>query len=261
MSMIRTKKTQPPYHPLYALWVRSFFPGLISGSIVTMAYLLLGILSLWDAVSLQPWQWIVARIILFMFLVYAFCLGLGLSLSVARDTDTNDLLLGVAGFGFCIFLGSVWILFTYVLAFGLFVGFVGALLYVGSVSNKPSLPTSSDAKEETGQCGICKQEGKYDICLACEQKYRGEIQRVRNQLHRARKAGTEATLTIAEWLGTLENFHYRCAYCQAGPYELIEHYIPISKGGGTTALNCVPACFRCNSQKSDNHPEKSVKQK
>jgi 5-methylcytosine-specific restriction endonuclease McrA len=106
-----------------------------------------------------------------------------------------------------------------------------------------------------GHCTICKSASSAPICLVCAKKYRGEIQRVQAQKHRAKKAGALATLTIAEWLQTLETFHHLCAYCQATPYEVMEHYVPIARGGGTTAENCIPACTKCNAEKSDKHPE------
>lgn len=72
---------------------------------------------------------------------------------------------------------------------------------------------------------------------------------VRDNLLRAQKAGAAATLTVAEWRAILDRHHWRCAYCQTRPYEDLEHRTPISKGGGTTADNCVPACKACNAGK------------
>jgi 5-methylcytosine-specific restriction endonuclease McrA len=107
------------------------------------------------------------------------------------------------------------------------------------------------------RCSLCKQESQYEICLDCERLFQGERQRVRSQIMRAKQAGTPATLTLQEWLETLAIFHGRCAYCH-GPYQVLEHYIPIVAGGGTTKENCVPACISCNSKKSGKHPEKDL---
>jgi uncharacterized membrane protein len=125
---------------------------------------------------------------------------------------------------------------------------------------KSSAPieTKPEIKDEP-LCSVCKKPCQYSVCLECDRKYQREIQRVRSQNWRAKKAGEPATLTIAEWLETLEAFHHHCAYCQTGPYELMEHYIPIGQGkkdGGTTSKNCVPSCFKCNVQKSNRHPGK-----
>lgn len=120
--------------------------------------------------------------------------------------------------------------------------------------NQPQklLPTTP---KHDGFCTLCKLPNVSPVCLSCARKHRGEIQRVQAQRHRAKKAGAPATLTIAEWLHTLESFHHLCAYCQAKPYEVMEHYMPIAKGGGTTAENCIPACAKCNAEKSYQHPK------
>lgn len=73
-------------------------------------------------------------------------------------------------------------------------------------------------------------------------------------LLRAKNAELLATLTLDQWLFTLEYFHWRCAYCGIREYTVIEHFIPISQGGGTTKDNCVPACQGCNSRKKGCHP-------
>src|SRR6185369_1172538 len=72
-------------------------------------------------------------------------------------------------------------------------------------------------------------------------------QRLRGQNQRAQKAGAKHDLTMEQWLETLYYFDYKCAYC-GGPYEVIEHYLPIHQAG-TTASNCVPACLHCNLMK------------
>ena len=96
--------------------------------------------------------------------------------------------------------------------------------------------------------------GGGSICSLCLKHYDFggyEQRRVSHQCTRARKAGLPATLTMVEWLQTLIDFGGRCAYC-SGPFDDLEHYIPISQGGGTTAQNCVPACRYCNGSKD--HP-------
>ncbi|HZC08177.1 MAG TPA: HNH endonuclease [Ktedonobacterales bacterium] len=92
------------------------------------------------------------------------------------------------------------------------------------------------------------------LCPDCEtpERFR-EARQVRIHLSRAGAANTVATLTIAEWLQTLDDFHWRCVYC-GGAYEVFEHFVPITQGGGTTAQNCVPSCGACNSSKSNLNP-------
>ena len=49
--------------------------------------------------------------------------------------------------------------------------------------------------------------------------------------------------TIVAWFGGL------CCYCERAPWTHMDHVLPISKGGKTTAANCVPACAPCNYRK------------
>lgn len=41
-----------------------------------------------------------------------------------------------------------------------------------------------------------------------------------------------------------------CAYC-GGPAEVVDHIIPVSRGGTKFRHNLAPACRRCNTDKSD----------
>ena len=63
------------------------------------------------------------------------------------------------------------------------------------------------------------------------------------------------TLTSQEWLDILEEYNYRCAYCNIEFDENIlptkDHIIPISRGGHNIKENVVPACQSCNSKKSN----------
>lgn len=84
-----------------------------------------------------------------------------------------------------------------------------------------------------------------------------EKERIHRHNIKSRKSNCKADLTIEQWTQTLEYFNHACAYC-GGTYEIIEHYIPVSRGGGTTASNCVPACDRCNNVK-DNRGNQSMR--
>jgi hypothetical protein len=46
-------------------------------------------------------------------------------------------------------------------------------------------------------------------------------QRVRAQNQRAKQAGARHDLTVAQWMGTLEYFNYKCAYCGLRNHEFI----------------------------------------
>ena len=79
---------------------------------------------------------------------------------------------------------------------------------------------------------------------------------VKVRVHRKRRRNllkqVECTLTADEWLATIGCFNNRCAYCltKSGSLEM-DHMIPVSKGGGSTQENIVPACKKCNRRKSN----------
>ncbi|WP_126550620.1 HNH endonuclease [Dictyobacter kobayashii] len=75
---------------------------------------------------------------------------------------------------------------------------------------------------------------------------------IRTQTHRsrARSFGMPATLSCEEWEQTIADFNGLCAYCLNHPFQVLEHFVPVSVAG-TTATNCIPACFQCNYKKSN----------
>ena len=90
-----------------------------------------------------------------------------------------------------------------------------------------------------------------------EENYRlliRELDRVESQCLRAGTQHVEATLTLVEWIEALNHFHWLCAYCMEKPFRVMSHYLPLPQAG-TTALNCLPACYRCrhNPKKENEH--------
>lgn len=79
--------------------------------------------------------------------------------------------------------------------------------------------------------------------------------RLDEHITRALRRGLPATLTLPEWHRTVADFHGRCAYCGNADVSVIEHFVPVARGGGTTAGNCLPACEPCNSTKGGKHPD------
>ena len=98
---------------------------------------------------------------------------------------------------------------------------------------------------------------------AARRKAHPEMGRTANARRKAKKKDLPATLTIEQWEAIKLAYGNRCAYC--GKKETIkrpltqDHVIPISKGGGTTPDNIVPACKSCNSSKHTNLPRQPVK--
>ncbi|MDP4158382.1 MAG: HNH endonuclease [Bacillota bacterium] len=88
--------------------------------------------------------------------------------------------------------------------------------------------------------------------------YHGEYQRknkerVREWHHKrvTREKSLPNTLTNEQWEEKRKKFDYKCAYCGKKSLLHREHFIPISKGGGYTYSNILPACKFCNSSKKD----------
>lgn len=78
------------------------------------------------------------------------------------------------------------------------------------------------------------------------------------QRRRAREKKVLHTLTSEEWNRAKVYFNNSCSYCGMTEKEHIkefnetlhqEHFIPLSRGGGYTHSNIIPACKVCNSSK------------
>jgi 5-methylcytosine-specific restriction endonuclease McrA len=94
-----------------------------------------------------------------------------------------------------------------------------------------------------------EEEGKRER----ERILEGERRKVKYHNTRASRANLPATLTLEQWLETLDHYNWRCAYCQ-GAYSVLEHFIPLGHGEGTVWGNCVPACYKCNTLKQAWNP-------
>lgn len=64
----------------------------------------------------------------------------------------------------------------------------------------------------------------------------------------------------SDWQKRIEFFENKCAYCRRkltslGPRQRsIDHFIPLTRGGGHILENLVPACVRCNCSKNNKMP-------
>lgn len=91
-------------------------------------------------------------------------------------------------------------------------------------------------------------------CKAYRQTHKAE-RAVSKTRRRAIRHGLPATLTAEQWQAIKRLYKHRCAYCDTRGVKLTQdHVIPLSKGGGTIALNIVPACGSCNSKKHTGAP-------
>lgn len=70
-----------------------------------------------------------------------------------------------------------------------------------------------------------------------------------SQRRRAILRSCTADLTSSEWSACLDAFGHRCAYCGDDAVVTQEHVVPLSRGGGHTRSNVIPACGLCNRRK------------
>jgi len=87
-----------------------------------------------------------------------------------------------------------------------------------------------------------------------------ELQRQATHKRMQRKQNLPYTLTREQWKAIKVAYNNRCAYCGCKHQKLTQdHVIPLSKGGGYTVGNIVPACISCNSRKGTGEPPKPIK--
>lgn len=67
-----------------------------------------------------------------------------------------------------------------------------------------------------------------------------------------RQAIGEDQIASSELEMHLNSIGRKCVYCY-GPYEHLDHVIPLSKGGRHLLKNLLPSCERCNESKQDKH--------
>jgi 5-methylcytosine-specific restriction endonuclease McrA len=80
-----------------------------------------------------------------------------------------------------------------------------------------------------------------------------EKRRHQSRVARARRSGVSCYLTLEQWKDLLRRFNFRCAYCLkrlTKKNRSLDHLIPLTRGGGNTLDNLVPACRRCNQRKN-----------
>lgn len=82
----------------------------------------------------------------------------------------------------------------------------------------------------------------------------GSIDRVARNVVRALRAGGDGALTVPEWRALVRSVGGCCVYCGHDQHLVVEHVVPISRGGDTSAENVAPACRRCNQIKGGRDP-------
>lgn len=76
------------------------------------------------------------------------------------------------------------------------------------------------------------------------------LQKHRGRRYKERKANAVGFCTKEQLEARIQYYGGHCAYCR-GPFEHIDHCIPLSKGGSAWPANLVPSCASCNLSKKD----------
>lgn len=78
-----------------------------------------------------------------------------------------------------------------------------------------------------------------------------ENDKVHEQKRRQRKVDAPGNgVTPEQWAKQKEPYGGRCAYCDmVTTVSVMEHMVPLARGGDHDICNVVPACCRCNSKK------------
>jgi transposase len=126
--------------------------------------------------------------------------------------------------------------------------------YFGIIPKEPN----ERGEYECTQCQTFKPLDAFQArwtCKACNiamvkawQAANPEQHRVSAAARIADEYGVVNVLTLAEWLAIIEELGRACFYC-GGPFENIEHIVPMSQGGPNSKGNVVTSCRVCNQRK------------
>ena len=101
-----------------------------------------------------------------------------------------------------------------------------------------------------------KRNHRLQLRRMIDPDYRAKLadrQRGRRAAKFAGHAVRVSTIQLGERFG---QFGHACAYCGSCGVGLeIDHFLPLSKGGGHMLGNVLPSCRRCNSSKLNHDPE------
>ena len=96
----------------------------------------------------------------------------------------------------------------------------------------------------------CKDNAeKQKECSKRWNKEHPAAMRIINQRRNSQKRSLPATFTVKQWNNCKQAFDNKCAYCGKEKILTQDHFVPLSKEGGYTINNIIPACKSCNSSK------------
>ena len=124
----------------------------------------------------------------------------------------------------------------------------GSKCLVCRVIPRPPRTTVSLVVRECESCGeeFMQSTSRQIFCAyRCKRRAIGQRRKVR-------EAGSYGHWRWSDFMRIAARFDYCCAYCGDKPGQLDpDHVIPLAKGGPNTTSNLLPACQRCNGQKTD----------
>jgi 5-methylcytosine-specific restriction endonuclease McrA len=105
------------------------------------------------------------------------------------------------------------------------------------------------------QCWVwCKSVTWKRSDTACDERCRAVLYADSYRIARHKEASYRqnrpCNLLLSEWAETLRHYNWRCAFCK-GPFESLDHFIPVSRGGASWVGNVVPSCLRCQTAKGN----------
>jgi len=123
-------------------------------------------------------------------------------------------------------------------------------------AKKPLTEMARDRSTKTGYRSRCRECRKdYD-----RRRYEAhpEIGWAADHRRRARSYGLQLVTEIVTASQVASMWGDHCFYCP-GPFEVIDHRIPVAAGGHHTVLNVVPCCRRCNQKKRWHSDERMIR--
>jgi 5-methylcytosine-specific restriction endonuclease McrA len=94
-----------------------------------------------------------------------------------------------------------------------------------------------------------RHKKRLDARIAAYHRAHPEVGRAKANKYRARRAAAEGSFTPEQWLRLVKAYGGRCAYCGEKAPLVVEHVVPVSRGGTNYIENIVPACQPCNARK------------
>lgn len=113
--------------------------------------------------------------------------------------------------------------------------------------------------ETKKRCWVCNAvitwgQSETACRLRCRSMLYAESYRIARHKEESYRKGLPCNLLLGEWAETLRHHNWRCAYCK-GPFESLDHFTPVSQGGGSWVGNVVPACLQCQVAKGGQLPQ------